>query len=181
MKTTGYTVNTSSRASQARSANGFAVCALLSTLLLSACGFHLRGSEQAALPPTAVVGDAAMPLQVEIRRQLRAGGTEVTETAVSAQWAVRLLREESDRRVLSVGSTGKVEEYELYYAATVAFEDPQGKPLGPPQTVSQTRSYGFSESAVLGKDAEQETLMRDMRRDVANQILRRLRALTQSP
>lgn len=149
--------------------------------LLSACGFHLRGSGQAPLPPTAVLGDAAMPLQMELRKQLRGGGGAVAETAAAARWIVRLLREESDRRVLSVGSTGKVEEYELYYAATVVFEDPQGKPLGPPQTVSQTRSYGFTETAVLGKDAEQETLMRDMRRDVADQILRRLRALAPSP
>lgn len=150
------------------------------TLLLSACGFHLRGSEEAALPPTAVMGDAAMPLQVEIRRQLRTAGSEVAETAAAAQWVVRLLREDTDQRVLSVSPIGRPEEFELYYSATVTFEDSKGKPLGPPQTVSQTRSYAFTETAVLGIDAEHDALLRDMRRDVANQILRRLRALTQS-
>lgn len=163
-----------------RPPQGAALLALVATLLLSACGFHLRGSDSGGpLPPVAVVGEA-VPLQVELRRQLRAGDTTVADTPAQAQWVVRLQREDINRRVLSVGSTGRVEEYELYYAATVVFEDAQGKPQGPPQTVSQTRSYGFSETAVLGKDAEQETLMKDMRRDVAHQIMRRLRALARA-
>ena len=159
------------------------VCfAILIALLLHGCGFHLRGSGDSGgpLPPTAVVGNA-IALQVELRRQLLAGKTEVAEVPAAAQWVVRLLREESDQRVLSVGSTGRVEEYELYYAATFVFEDHDGKAQGEPQSVRQTRSYGFSETAVLGKDAEQETLMKDMRREVANQIVRRLRALAKAP
>lgn len=149
----------------------------LFAMLLTGCGFHLRGSDDGLpLPPTAVTGEA-MALQVELRRLLRAGGTSVADAPGETQWVVRLQREAIDRRVLSVGSTGKVEEYELNYAATFVFEDKDGKPRGPSQTVSLTRSYGFSESAVLGKDAEQETLLKEMRRDVASQIARRLRAL----
>lgn len=167
------------RAAPARRAVGLALLGVV--LLLSACGFHLRGSDNGApLPPTAVAGDAALALQADLKRLLRAGAASAEEAA-AARWVIRIVNETSEQRVLSVGSSGKVEEYELYYAASFVFEDRDGQPLGPPQSVAQTRSYSFSESAVLGKDAEQETLLKDMRRDVASQILRRLRALGQAP
>ncbi len=151
-------------------------------LSLSACGFHLRGSEQggAPLPPVVIAGEAG-GLHLELRARLRAAGGEVVETLAAAQWVVRLLSEERERRVLSVGSSGTVEEYEIHYAARFAIEDKAGQTRTGPETVSQVRSYAFSESAVLGKDAEQEALVNDMRREVAWQIVQRLRSLAEAP
>ena len=156
--------------------------AACSLLFVSGCGFHLRGSEQggAPLPPVAITGELG-ELRGELRARLRAAGGTVVETFAEAQWVVRLLSEERERRVLSVGSTGKVEEYEIHYAATFTIEDKAGQTRLGPETLSQVRSYGFSESDVLGKDAEQDTLVKDMRREAAWQIVQRLRSLAVAP
>ncbi len=150
--------------------------------MLSACGFHLRGSDHggAPLPPIAITGEAG-GLQGELRARVRAASGMVVATPAEAQWVVRVVSERSERRVLSVGSTGKVEEYEIYYAADFTIEDTQGQVHVGPETLSQVRSYGFSESEVLGKDAEQEALVKDMRREAAWQIVQRLRSLPVTP
>ena len=159
-------------------AKAFGFLLMAFSLLLSGCGFHLRGSEatKLQLPPIVIAGKPSA-IQNDLRRVLEKAGMPVVETAAENGLVLKILSEDSTRRVLSVGSTGKVEEYELYYAVGFAVEDTHGAVLLPPQTVSQTRSYGFSETDVLAKDAEQMALMSEMRRETAQQILRRLRSL----
>ena len=100
----------------------FALFTLLFSLaLLSACGFHLRGSvtEGVQLPPTYLTGTAG-PLLQEVRYYLVVSKVPVVKNQKEAQLVIDLISEDVQRRVLSVGSTGKVEEYEVSYAATYA-------------------------------------------------------------
>ncbi|MEJ2564398.1 MAG: LPS assembly lipoprotein LptE [Gammaproteobacteria bacterium] len=157
-----------------------AVCGLLS---LSACGFHLRGSEisRVQLPPTYLAG-APGPLQQEVRHYLNVSGVAMVEEQKDAQLVIDLIGEKTQRRVQSVGSTGKVEEYEVQYRATYAVTRGNGESLIPPETLSQRRSYSFNEADVLAKDTEQDRLVQDMRRDVVRQMMLRLQSvLKRSP
>ena len=152
-----------------------AVCALL---MLNACGFHLRGTEtsRVQLPPTYLAG-AAGPLQREVRRYLSISDVPLVENQKDAQLVIDLIGEDVQRRVLSVGSTGKVEEYEVHYAATYSVARSNGKSLISKETLDQQRSYSFNETDVLSKDVEQERLVQDMRRDVVRQMMLRLQSV----
>ena len=158
-----------------------AACCLL---LLSGCGFHLRGTETSRvhLPPTYLAGPAG-PLQQEVRHFLTVSEVSVVEEQKDAQLVINLIGEDIQRRVLSVGSTGKVEEYEVHYGATYAVEHGgSGESLIPKETIGQQRSYSFNQADVLAKDVEQERLVQDMRRDVVRQMMLRLQsALSRSP
>lgn len=147
-------------------------------LLLSGCGFHLRGTEtsRVELPPTYLAGPAG-PLQREVRHYLAVSAVPVVEDQKDAQLVINLIGEDIQRRVLSVGSTGKVEEYEVHYGATYAVARPDGESLIPKETLGQQRSYSFNEADVLAKDVEQERLVEDMRRDVVRQMMLRLQAV----
>jgi len=95
---------------------------------------------------------------------------------------IDLLGENIQRRVLSVGSTGKVEEYEVHYSAGYSVRRADGTMVIPNETLDQQRNYTFSEEEVLAKDTEQERLIQDMRRAVVRQMMRRLQAvLAKSP
>ena len=146
-------------------------------LLLSACGFHLRGTEtsRVQLPPTYLDG-AAGPLQQEVRHYLSISGVSVVAEQKDAQLLIRLIGEDVQRRVLSVGSTGKVEEYEVRYTASYAVERGKGESVIPKESLSEQRSYSFNEADVLAKDAEQERLVQDMRRDVVRRMMLRLQS-----
>lgn len=148
---------------------------LLSLVLpLAGCGFHLRGSggEFEALPPVYVQGGD--PAAAELRQFLRTGGTEVVDAVSRAQLIVTVARVERERRILSVGTRGRVQEYELIYALTWHGDDRAGRRVLDEQTVTQTRNFSFDETDIIAKSNEEDFLFRDMQRAAVMQIMRRL-------
>jgi LPS-assembly lipoprotein len=88
---------------------------------------------------------------------------------------VMVLNERSQRRVLSVGSAGRASEYELFEEVSFALEDPQGNVLLEPQTLRMTRDLVFDDTQLLGKVGEAEVIRRQMQRDLARQIITRIK------
>lgn len=155
---------------------------LLAALMLavSACGFHLRGDVKLA-PQLARVhiqgGDVYDPLVRDLTRALTAAGSTVVTGAGEATAILQVLKNSGDRRVLSVQTTGKVQEYELYQLFEFRVRDAAGRELLEPQRLELTRDYLFDANDVLGKSAEEEVLRRDMRRDLVRLTMLRLEAL----
>ena len=138
-------------------------------------------TERVQLPPTYLAGQAG-PLQREVRYYLGLSEVPLTEQQKDAKLIIDLIGENVQRRVLSVGSTGKVEEYEVAYSATYSVARASGGVLIPQETLAQQRDYSFDDSQVLAKDVEQDRLVQDMRRSVVAQMMRRLQAaLAKSP
>jgi LPS-assembly lipoprotein len=148
------------------------------SFFVAACGFHLRGTETSRvhLPPIYLTGPAG-PLQQEVRHYLSISDVSLVNDQKDAQLVIDLKGEDVQRRVLSVGSTGKVEEYEVHYAATYAVTLGNGESLIPTETLDEQRSYSFNETNVLAKDVEQDRLVQDMRRDVVRQMMLRLQSV----
>lgn len=156
---------------------GFATAALL---VLSACGFHLRGDVQ-LVPQLAKVyfqgGDPYDPLVRDWTRALTTAGSVIVEEPTDATAIVQILTNSGDRRVLSVRATGKVQEYELYQTLQFRVRDAAGVELLESQQLQVTRDYLFDPNDVLGKTGEEESLRRDMRRDLVRLAMLRLEAL----
>lgn len=154
-----------------------ATCCVL--LFLQGCGFHLRGQEEQgiaarALPMTFVQGGNP---QTGLMDELRRSGSHIVQDRQQAKLVLTLLADGFERRLLSVGSTGKAREFELYYNVSFEVHDQAGKELLPKTDISLVRDYRFDETQVLGKDAEEAVLRQDMVRDATQQILRRLQML----
>lgn len=149
-------------------------------LAVSACGFHLRG-DVALAPQLARIhiqgGDPYDPLVRELTRALTSAGSAVVADAAEATAVLQIVRNAADRRVLSVQTTGKVQEYELYQTLEFRVRDAAGRELLDVQRLELTRDYLYDASDVLGKAGEEETLRRDMRRDLVRLTLLRLEAL----
>ena len=152
---------------------GLAVC-----LLLSACGFHLRGAQVSSKYSAIMVrgGNPYGELVPELRPALRGVGVQVVESPEQAQAIINIQREAVDRQVLAVGSTGKVREYGLSLNIDFEVTAPKGQVLLPRQTVYTTRDYSFDPTKVLGMADEETQLRQEMIRDAAQQMLWRLRA-----
>ncbi len=149
-------------------------------LTLNSCGFRLRGSAGAAvsLPATYVAGDAASAaLFADLRRGVRDAGVVLVDARADSRAVLTVTGEEKDRRVLSVGGTGTVQEYELRYAVTFTVADHEGKEILPAQTVERLRAVSHTPAQVLAKGSEEELIYRDLRRDVVQGVVRRLGAI----
>ncbi|WP_219115159.1 LPS assembly lipoprotein LptE [Janthinobacterium sp. UMAB-56] len=161
-----------------------AVLALGLTVLLSACGFHLRGSNGSFMLPfaTMYIGlPDTSPLAIGLKRYIRAiGSTEVVNTREGADAVLEVLTDPEKNRsktILSLNKNGRVQEYQLGYSINFRVLDKAGNQLLAPTTISLVRPITFDESQVLAKETEEAALYRDMRNDLVQQIMRRLAAI----
>lgn len=92
-----------------------------------------------------------------------------------------LYNEQSENKVLSVTSAGKVDEYLLKYEISFRLVDYKGRLLTRPQTIRVQRDHQFDRLNVLAKEREEQELRRDMQRDAVQQILRRLSRVVINP
>ncbi len=150
------------------------ILTLLLLLVLTACGFHLRGAVQLS-PALAemTLRDArpATDVAPELRRALKSEGIRLSD---SASLVLQVKAERYGKRVLSVNSSGGAQEYGLSYSVSFSLTGEAGAPWLAEQTVTVTRDLRFDANAVLGTGNEETQLKTEMRRDAVLQILRRL-------
>jgi LPS-assembly lipoprotein len=146
---------------------------------LSACGFRLRGEVELPSILQETYLESRNPyrgMARALRVELEAAGGRIMESSDQATAVLQVLRETSENRILSVGSTGKASEYELFNEVVFSLRDAQGDVLIKPQTVRMTRDLVFDETELLGKISEAEGIHRQMRRNMARQIIIRINA-----
>ena len=152
------------------------VIALLFMTLVG-CGFHLRGA--------ADISDSLKTMRIEgvslqrdiglyLKRGLVSNGIVVVDGGNADAAVLKITDNEYDRRVLSVGSSAKVSEYELHSKLRFMVLDAEGNVLAEEQQVEAQRDYQFDKNEVLGRESE-ETLLRDqLNKQLVQSILRRL-------
>lgn len=151
------------------------IALLSATLLLGACGFHLRG--QAGMPFSTIYIDAAAPntsLVAELRRSLELNNVKLVHTAEQADLVLNIVFELPERQILSLAGSGRVNEYQLRYRVSLRAYDKQRQDWIPAEEMVQRRDYTYSDTAILAKEAEETLLYKSMRDDMVQQILRRL-------
>ena len=149
---------------------------------LSACGFQLRGTKLQALQDANIYvqSSGANVLAAEVKRQLFDADVTLASSASDADYVVNLSNESFDRKVIAVSpTTGKVEEYEVTYTAMLNITGPDKSSTTGAKPVSASRDYTFDEGSVLGKIKEESVLKKDIAKQVAATVLRRLRAVIQ--
>ncbi|MCG5500650.1 LPS assembly lipoprotein LptE [Ectothiorhodospira lacustris] len=151
---------------------------LMACLLLTACGFQLRGA--AGLPPemarTAVTGlGASDSLVIDLQLALRAGGVELAPLS-GATAELRIHDLSSGRRALSVGRDAQVSEYEVFTRLRYSVRGRGNDFEIREQTLTLTRDYLFDPEGVLGQAEQEQSLRESMRRDLVQLILLRLQA-----
>ena len=143
---------------------------------LAACGFHLRGDVTYAFSTLYINAPPNTPFAADLKRALSGGSTTLTDSAASAQAILDLSNITDDKQVLSLSGGGRAREYLLTKRLTFALHDAVGKDWLPAGEVVVRRSYTFSESEVLAREAEETKLLKEMQSDAVQQVVRRLQA-----
>lgn len=145
-------------------------------LLLTACGFQLRGAAQ--LPYETFFVEGSNPaVTVDLSRAIQSGGnTRIVGRAQDAQAVLQILGEMQEKRILSLSGAGRVREYQLLYKISFRIRDREGRELIAPQQIELRRELSYDDTQVLAKEGEEALLYRDMQRDAVFQIIRRLNA-----
>jgi LPS-assembly lipoprotein len=154
---------------------------ILLALAMTACGFNLRSTQQ--LPPifdSLHVRDLAQvsPLATQLRATLTASGVSVVTTETEqASHVLELGNEEFSRRTTAVNSRARAAQYDLHLSVNVSLIS-QGEYLLGPERLYTERSYYEDIANISGSNEALDLLQQEMRQELIEQLLRRLRALT---
>jgi len=149
--------------------------ALLTTSLLSACGFQLRGDylldddfKILYVSSSDVHGELTRLLKLNLMRNqisvLKRSQVDVPE--------LRVMSDELDRRTLSLFSNGQVAEYELIYSVhyQIRFTNEDARDF----RFELYRDYQDDPNLALAKSRELSLLLSEMRMSATDKILRDL-------
>ena len=149
-------------------------------MLLIGCGFHLRGAidYSDSLKSIYVEGISLQRgIGLYLKRGLKSNGIEVLDTYQKGSAVLKVTETKHDRRVLSVGSSAKVSEYELYSSISFSLTDSHGKILADSQQVQAHRDFQFNENQVLARESEEASLRQHLNKELVQGVLRRLSAI----
>lgn len=155
---------------------GFVVCAGLA-LLLSACGFHLRGSiARDSLAKTIFVeGDTRFEaFSGEFNQLLRSSGGTLAASSAGAGAIVHILRTRQERRPITLSGQGRANTYDLVFRLEYEVATPGGEILLPRQEIEIRRDYFNDQSSPLGQTAEEGLIRQEMQKEAAQLLLRRI-------
>jgi LPS-assembly lipoprotein len=147
--------------------------------LLSGCGWRLQGTTKLSpIMATTYVetDDRFTDFNRALRESLQASGARITATREEATAVVRILKDESGQRVLTVSARNTPEEYEVFYLIEYSVNG-RTEELITPQKIELTRDYSYDETTVLAKQREQAILREALARDLAGLVVRRLASL----
>lgn len=150
-----------------------ALSILALALLLSACGFQLRGT--AELPFETIYLPATGGIGLDLKRNILAGTrTTVVDDPKQARAVFEFLQELRQKDILSLTAGGRVREFRLLYKVAFRVHDGKGGEFLPAATLQLARDFTFNDAEVLAKEAEEQLLYREMQSDMVRQIMRRL-------
>ena len=153
---------------------------IVTLLIIAGCGFHLRGAVNLpeSIKTMYVQGlNLQRGVGLTLKRHLISNGIVVVEDYQKGNAVLDILENKSERRVLSVGSSAKVSEYELYGRITFKVTDGSGDVVAKEQSVEAQKDYQFNQDEVLGASEEESALREELEQRLVRSIMRRLEAI----
>ena len=153
---------------------------ILATALLTGCGFHLRNAltlPQDLGPVRVLASDPYSPLAQALADGLqRAGAQAAPADAGEGVATLQVVTEQWADTPISHDQFGRAQEFSLRYAVIFTLRRADGSTAVPQQAVELARDYLAPAVDSIGKASEREMLVRELQRDMAAAILRRVDA-----
>lgn len=156
---------------------------LIMALLLTACGYHLRGALDlpAGMNNVYLEGGSAQ-LRDQFNRAMEISSVPLASSPETAGIIVKIFNEDSQRRILSLGSGGTANDFELSYRFDYELVDAKNKVLSARQPIEIKREYYNNQVAVIAKGNEEAVIRNEMYQQAVRTIVNRARvALEASP
>ena len=159
------------------------IASCLIAFTLSACGWHMRGSialpkDLSQLYVTAI--DSKGALVTELRQLLKTNRVSLVDNSADANYSLYILEENKDRRTAGVGGDALSSSYEITLKADYEIQLKNSTETTKATAIS-VRSFNYNTASINSATQEELLLDQEMRRDLAQQMLRRLNAVVSNP
>ncbi|MCY4420480.1 MAG: LPS assembly lipoprotein LptE [Gammaproteobacteria bacterium] len=162
-----------------RTFTGILVFALMLGGVLQGCGYRLAGSSDVGehLQNVSVNGGRSSTELVHLTRDYLGSNQVSVVESDDAAMHLDIVSEEVDKEVLTLDAYGKAREYDLVLSVLFDVKHADNSEILPRQGIRLNRVLVFDKYDVLGSDEEEQQLLHEMRRDMAQMIVHRLRAI----
>ncbi len=154
------------------------ITVVLSLALLSACGFRLQGvgSYPPLLARTHIsASDEYTLFYRELTVALEQGGVALVPSRTDATAELRIEKDLTGQKVLTVSGRNVPEEYDVFYTISYSVWA-DGEPVLASRTLSVSQDYTYDETRLLGKRREEvfirEAIVKDLVRLVSQELSR---------
>jgi len=147
----------------------------LTLLLLSGCGFQLRGTYLVPEQFKALYlqsDSSYSALTRAVKKRFKSAQIQLLNQPETGSPRVELKRDNLERSNLTLFADGQVAEYRLFYSVVVKLVDANGN--SQQFKLQAQRDYLDDPGQALAKSREMEMLLQEMQAEIADQLLRRL-------
>jgi len=155
----------------------FALCAVV----LSACGFHLKGN--LPLPESMNVLNLKAPksnFRDLLEESLSNAGGTIVQSAESAEATIQITDYSTDRKVGTLDDRGKVNSYRIELTVSYDLIDKSGA-VYRSATLRERRIYEYDPLRVIESEQEEAELVEAMEQELTLKMLRQLATLADYP
>lgn len=150
---------------------------LAAVLLVTGCGYHLRGaSVDTSIPSAYVRGSEGVEVTDELRRALRQSGVQILDAADHAPVTIDLMQQTQSTRTLSYTDRATTAESQLELAIRFRIVGSAEKELLPERWARATRTYLVDTNNLVGSNQQQVLMETELESDVVQQIMRSVSA-----
>ncbi len=151
--------------------------AVLTFLLLTGCGFHLRGLIH--LPPAfkkvSIIQQQVNPaLTRTLRLELEANHITPLDPPQKTRYTIILEKDNMEQELINVSASTAPRQYRLLYQLQFQVTRNDGKLILPSQLISVPRQVTINNDRILGSTYELHTIEQEMRQETVTQLLSRL-------
>ncbi|MFQ5609306.1 MAG: LPS assembly lipoprotein LptE [Gammaproteobacteria bacterium] len=146
---------------------------------LSGCGFQIRGTGNFPQSMTAVYVDAHnrhSAFYRELTTRIRRSELELMQDRGDADTVIRIIKDETGRRPLTVSARNVPREFEVFYLVRYSVTVADRRETSPQQLIL-TRNYTYDETRVLGKAREEDVLRRALATDLVGLLVQQVSAI----
>ena len=149
---------------------------MLCVLLLSACGYHLRGAiELPSELKNVYLEGASAPLREQFKLALQSSAVQMVNSRAEAGIVIVVSNEENLTRSLSLGAGGRSNQYGLEYRLNYKITNAKDVILMESSPVEIRREYFNNQQVILGKENEEATIRNEMYQQAVRTMINQIR------
>lgn len=150
-----------------------------SLLVLSGCGWHLRGKQTIPLDTIYINLGINSAVRATLKRNLEAQtNVKIVDTPEEADATLHWFNAGRSSSILAVNSKGRARIYDLRATVTFRLNSKDGAVLVPNTVLSASREMTWDEEDYNARESESQMLYQDMENSLIHQAVTRLSHLT---
>ncbi|MEY3909632.1 MAG: Rare lipoprotein [Pseudomonadota bacterium] len=150
---------------------------LLTLLMITSCGFHLRGMTEISFKTVSLEGKE-LSFTKNLKKTLASNKVAIVLPTENPELRVELLSEESEKRILSLSGQGLVREFEIFYRVRYRVKTVDSETWSQENILETRRDFTYSDSNLIGKEEEERQLNESMRNEAITNLFNQIQLIT---